>query len=142
MIIERYLPGLSGGLSERLSFESILVLVLIITIVICIYLPFVYRFGFGAVITGGIAVTAIVIGGFWIASSYLISLNTGLPGLESQEGSNVFNALINNNLFFQLNGIIRHYGSAMISVLILIAIAAAITVSMIISIKIFSRKEL
>ena len=102
MIIERYLPGLSGGLSERLSFENILILVLIITIVICIYLPFVYRFGFSAVITGGVAVTAIVIGGFWIASSYLISSNTGLPGLEAQEGSNVFNALINNNLFYSL----------------------------------------
>jgi hypothetical protein len=127
---------------DRLSPESLFILALLMILIICIYLPFVYRFGFGAVISGGIAVTGIILGGFWISASFLISANSGLLGIQAVEGNNVLDALKSNNLFYYLNEIINHYGRWLILSIIFLVIAAAISVSMAISIRIFNRKEL
>jgi hypothetical protein len=113
----------------------------LITLIICIYLPLVYRFGFGAVITGGIAATAAVIGGFWATTSYLISSNSEMLGLAGQQSVNVFNIMIHNNLFRFLNQIISHYGRGISLGLIFLGIAAAVAISISISIRIFNRKE-
>jgi hypothetical protein len=142
LVMERYLPGLGGQILERLSLESLLILTLIITLIICIYLPFVYKFGFGAVISGGVAVTGIVLGGFWICASFLISSNSGFLGIQAGEGNIALNALRSNSLFYYLGEIINHYGRGMTLSLIFLVIAAAIAISISISIKIFSRKEL
>jgi hypothetical protein len=54
----------------------------------------------------------------------------------------MFNILANNNLFSYLSTIIRHYGRGLIITSIFLAIIAALAISISISIKIFSRKEL
>lgn len=142
LVFERYLPGLKGSISGQLSADSIIIMFLLITLIICIYLPLVYKFGFGAVITGGIAVTAAVIAGFWAVASFLISSNSGMLGLEGQQSINVFNIMINNNLFRFLSQIINNFGRAVSLIVIFLIIAAAIVISISISIRIFSRKEL
>ncbi len=141
LIIENY-PGLGGELLERLSLESIALLVLIITLIICIYLPFVYRFGFGAVISGGVAVTGLVVGGFWMVSKYLISSNSELLGIQVSAVDPVFDAFKSNNLFNYLGKILNYYGKSISLGLMLMMIIAAIAISVSISIRIFSRKEL
>lgn len=142
LLLERYLPGLSGRLWKRLSPESIVILVLLITLIICIYLPFVYKFGFNALITGGVAITAIVMAGFWLGASYLISSNSELLGIKSQESANAFNALRSSTLFHYLSEIMEHYGRIISLALIILFIIAVIAVSLSISINIFNRKEL
>jgi ABC-type transport system involved in multi-copper enzyme maturation permease subunit len=142
LLMERYLPDLAGDLSGTLSFDIILIPLLIISLILSIYLPIVFRFGFGAVISGGIAIIAIVISGFWTAASYLITINDTLPGIRLQEGTGMFNILSENNLFSYLNTIIRHYGRGLIITLIFLVMIAALAISISISIKIFSRKEL
>jgi len=141
LVIERYLPGLGGELLDRLSIESMAVLALITTLIISIYLPLVYRFGFSAVITGGIAVITLVMGGFWLVSSYLISSNSGLLDIQMPAGSNIFKTLIDNSLFYNLDKIMDYYGRGISLTLIFLVIAAAITLSMVVSIRLFSRRE-
>jgi hypothetical protein len=63
-------------------------------------------------------------------------------GLEGQKSLNIFNIIMSNNLFRFLNQIIHHYGRGVSLGLIFLVITAAITLSIYISIKIFSRKEL
>ena len=142
LVIENYLPGLGGELLERLSLESIALLVFIITLIISIYLPFVFKFGFSAVITGGLAVTGLVMVGFWMVSKYLISSNSELLGIPVSAVDPVFDAFKSNNLFNYLGKILNYYGKSISLGLILMMIIAAIAISVIISIRIFNRKEL
>ena len=142
LAIERFLPGLSGKISDSLSFESILILAFIITLIICIYLPFVLKFGFGAVISGGIAITALAIAGFWLGSSYLISLNKGVPGIETGGNSSLLDSLSGIGIFRNLSKIMEYYGRGISIFIIILVMIIAIIISISISIKIFRGKEL
>ena len=142
LAIERFLPGLSGKISDTLSFESILILAFIITLIICIYLPFVLKFGFGAVISGGIAITALAIAGFWLGSSCLISLNKGVPGIETGGNGSLLDSLSGIGIFRNLSKIMEYYGRGISIFIIILVMIIAIIISISISIKIFRGKEL
>ena len=142
LVLERYLPGLSGEISGSLSFESILILLLMITLIICIYLPLALRFGFGAVISGGIAITALIMAGFWLGSSYLISLNACVPGIKTGENVNLMDDLSGTDLFRNLAEIMEYHGRGISITLIILVIIISLIISIMISIKMFNKKEL
>lgn len=140
--IERYMPAFGGGkISGSLSFESIIILFLLITLIICIYLPLVLKFGFSAIISGGIAVTAIIMASFWWGSSYLISRNTQVFDMNSGEDINAINSLLSSNLFHNLTKIMEYYGRGISITIIILVMLIVIIISILISLKIFKEKE-
>ena len=142
LVLERYFPDLSGDLSGALSVESILIIVLIINLIICIYLPIIFRFGFSAVISGGIAITGIIIAGFLGASSLIISYNPQVPGVDALQGRSIMDIIASGSIFQYLSQIIRYHGRGLIITLMILAISATLAISIAISINIFRRKEL
>jgi hypothetical protein len=142
LVLERYFPDLSGDLSGVISVESILIIVSIINLIICIYLPIIFRFGFGAVISGGIAITGIIIAGFLGASSLIISYNPQVPGIDALQGRSIMDIMASGSIFQYLGQIIRYHGRGLIITLMVLAIAATLAVSISVSISIFRRKEL
>jgi hypothetical protein len=142
LVLERYMPDLSGDLSGVLSLESILIIAMIINLIICIYLPIIIKFGFGAVISGGIAVTGIVIAGFLGASSLIMSYNSQVPGIKAVQGRSIIDIMASGSIFHYLSQIIRYHGRGLIITLMILAIAATFAISIAISVSIFRRKEL
>jgi hypothetical protein len=142
LILEKYLPGLSGGISGSLSLESMLFLAFMITLIICIYLPFVLRFGFGALISGSLTITILVMAGFWLGSSYLISLNSEVPGIKTGGNNNLWSTLSGIDLFRNLAKIMEYHGRGISITIIILIMIIALMISIMISIKIFNKKEL
>jgi ABC-type transport system involved in multi-copper enzyme maturation permease subunit len=142
LLIERYMPVFGGNISGILSFESLIMLFLLITLIICIYLPFVLRFGFIAVISGGLAITATIMAGFWWGSSYLISRNAGALGIEAGRYDNLLNSLSGLDLLQNLTKIMGYYGRGVSITVIILVMIIAIIISILISLKIFKEKEL
>jgi ABC-type transport system involved in multi-copper enzyme maturation permease subunit len=142
LLIERYLPAFGGNISGILSLESLIILFLMITLIICIYLPFVIRFGFAAVISGGIAITAIIMAGFWWGSTYLISRNAGVLGIETGGNDNLLNSISGLDILHNLTKIIGYYGRGISIAIIILVMIIAIIISILISLEIFKKKEL
>jgi len=142
LALEKLLPGLAGGLTGALSVESVLIIFFITILIVCIYLPIVFKFGFGAVISGGIAIIGIVMSGFLAAVLFIISLNPQVSDAGSIQAKNLLDVIDSGSLFSHLGSIIRYHGRTLIMTLILLAMAAVLAVSIYISVSIFRRKEL
>jgi len=119
-----------------------LIIFFITILIVCIYLPIVFKFGFGAVISGGIAIIGIVMSGFLAAVLFIISLNPQVSDAGSIQAKNLLDVIDSGSLFSHLGSIIRYHGRTLIMTLILLAMAAVLAVSIYISVSIFRRKEL
>ncbi|MFC2144966.1 ABC-2 transporter permease [Actinomycetota bacterium] len=143
LLMDKYLPLLQVGLTEKISAGPILLVILLVVLIISIYVPIVLRFGFTVFITAGIIISMGALSGFISGISYIISTNSTVTGYKGSGGmTGIIEMISNNDLIYYLGRSIEGYGTWIPAVIILCAIVLIVLVSINISLSIYRKKEL